>query len=63
MVIDHGVDVGRTDPPVRVRATLARAVRGLSRMRRALLAADESVPATVGNVPELGDVDVVIEPG
>src|SRR5699024_8626532 len=58
VVIDHRVDVGGADPGTVVLPALARAVRCRSGVQAALLATDEPVPATIGDIAELGDVDV-----
>ena len=58
MVVDHGVDERGADHwPVAVTA-FTRAVSCRARVGLAVLAADEPVAAAVGDVAELGDVDV-----
>src|SRR5690625_3731561 len=52
------MDEGGADPGTVVLPALARAVRCRSGVQAALLATDEPVPATIGDIAELGDVDV-----
>jgi hypothetical protein len=58
VVVDHGVHVGGTDPWPVVLAALACPTRSCSGIGLALLSGEELVAAAVGDVAELGDVDV-----
>src|SRR5699024_7613471 len=58
MIVDHRVNVGGADLRAVVLPAYARAMRGRANVLSALLATDEPVPAAVGDVAKLGEVDV-----